>query len=124
MIAFDDKHRYPLPVELAQHDHRVICGLGVEVAAVEKVARYHHEIDAAAYGVALDHLSPGAEKIARAVGQVVSLYAEMNVGYVKKSRHILIKEFRSQNSEYGTSGSLIDLSLLTNCAQARNQSEF
>jgi hypothetical protein len=75
-------------LKAAQHGHGVVCGLRLDVAAVEEVASHENEIYAARDCEALDHLSPGAEEIARAVGQVISFDAEMNIGYVKKPCHM------------------------------------
>jgi hypothetical protein len=65
----------------------MVCGLRLYIAPVEEVARYQDEIYSSAKRVTLDNVTPGAEEIARAVGQVVSLYPKMNVSYVKKLRH-------------------------------------
>jgi len=74
--------------EAAQHCHRVICGLRLYVPAVEKITRDKNEIYAPSNGVALDYVSPCTKEVARAVGQVIPLDAEMNIGYVKKPCHI------------------------------------
>src|ERR1051325_323857 len=88
VVAFDYEDGDSLIFEAAQHGHRVIGRLRLYVAAVEEVARYQDEIYAAAYGVPLDHVSPGAEEIARPVGQGISFDAEVYVSHVKKSCHI------------------------------------
>src|SRR5436305_7290592 len=93
--AFDDDERDARFVELSQHEHRVIGGLRINVAAIKKIAGDDHEIDAAREGVVFNDFTPGAEEIARAVWQIVALDAEVYVCDVKKSCHAISKRLRS-----------------------------
>src|SRR5205085_12093021 len=95
VVAFDDDDGDARLVELPQHEHRVVSGLRVYVAAVEKVAGDDHEVDAAPERVSFDDVAPGAEEVAGAVRQVVALDAEVNVCDVEKSGHALRKRTRS-----------------------------
>jgi hypothetical protein len=62
----------------------VIHGLRVNVPAVEKVAADEREVNAVGDGVLLNHVSPCAEEIFRALFHVVTAAAQMYVRYVKK----------------------------------------
>src|SRR5262249_13456794 len=63
-----------------------------------EIAGDDHEINVALNGMALDDFVPGAEEVARAVWQIISFNAEVNVCDVKKSCHALSAR-RNDSSE-------------------------
>jgi hypothetical protein len=67
----------------------MVCRLRIYHALMEQISGYEHEINPAAYGILLDHLSPGSEEIARAIWEIVSPYAQMYIRYVEEPRHVL-----------------------------------
>src|SRR6185295_3639918 len=99
VVAFDDNDRDACFIELPQHEHRVIGGLRVNIAAIKKVAGDDHEINPAGDGMAFNDFTPGAEKVARAVWQIVALDAEMNICDVEKSCHAISKRWQSPNNQ-------------------------
>jgi hypothetical protein len=63
--------------------------LGIDFALIEKVTGDNNEVDSPFDCVTLEHFAPGSKEVKSPVGQVVPPYPQMNVGYVKESRHLL-----------------------------------
>jgi hypothetical protein len=68
----------------------MIGSLGIHPPLIEQVPGYQHEVDPPPDRVPLDHFTPGAKEVQRPIGQIVTMYAQMNVSYVKEFRHLLV----------------------------------
>src|SRR5262249_8881813 len=74
-------------LQLAEHYHRMIGGLRVHLSLIEQIAGYNHEVDLPSDRMALKYLAPCPKEVQGPIGQIIPPYAQMNVGYVKESRH-------------------------------------